>query len=323
VPRLSARRFSRWSRDVRRGVASTAYGEGVAYSYDVVTGIRGGASRAHRYESEDPLGPGAVLRIGGRDWLVDRVEPGAGGEPARAEARPARYRLHLRHPDGREEIGAFRRFRAGGPRLGHAFTTLEDGQPASWQVVDERLAEDESGQPYLALIAERDFAEVESLPDHELEHALELPDDEAETGLADRLARAGESHLSVELVALEPGEAPDWEEARRYVEALVLEEIEDDLLETCGVRPDHDPRDSWLGTVQERLRSDLELFRADIEGGHDQIEEWDYRDGRVFASVGNPDDESDPLSGHGWMCRLVDSGALGAAGFARIRKAFL
>jgi hypothetical protein len=75
--------------------------------------------------------------------------------------------------------------------------------------------------------------------------------------------------------------------------------------------------------VKERLRSDLERFRADIESDHDQIEQWSFREGRIFASVGSADDESDPDSGHGWMCRLVDSEALGAAGFDRVRKAEL
>ena len=87
--------------------------------------------------------------------------------------------------------------------------------------------------------------------------------------------------------------------------------------------PDRDPRDSWLDTVKDRLRSDLAAFRADVEGDHDDIEEWDFLDGRVFASVGSFDDESNPNSGHGWMCRLVDSGALAAAGFVRVRKSSL
>src|SRR5207244_11764882 len=117
--------------------------------------------------------------------------------------------------------------------------------------------------------------------------------------------------------------APDWAEAERYIDALVLEEIEDDLLELCGVRPDRDPRDTWLATVKERLRSDLERFRADVDGDHDEIEEWDFRRWRVLRSVGSLDDEADPDSGHGWMCRLVDSGALGAAGFERVREAEL
>jgi hypothetical protein len=56
---------------------------------------------------------------------------------------------------------------------------------------------------------------------------------------------------------------------------------------------------------------------------HDEIEEWEFRDGRVFASVGREEDEADPYSGHGWMCRLVDASALAAAGFERVRKAEL
>jgi hypothetical protein len=75
--------------------------------------------------------------------------------------------------------------------------------------------------------------------------------------------------------------------------------------------------------VRERLRSDLDRFRGDVEGDHDEIEEWSFRGGRIFASVGTEDDESDPDKGHGWMCRLVDSEALGAAGFERVRKAEL
>ena len=124
----------------------------------------------------------------------------------------------------------------------------------------------------------------------------------------------------MELAALDPGELPDWADARAYVDALLLEEIEDDLLELCGVDPDKDPRDTWLATVKERLLSDLERFSADIEGDHDEIEEWSFRGGRIFASVGSPDDEADPDKGHGWMCRLVDSGVLAAAGFERVRK---
>jgi hypothetical protein len=72
--------------------------------------------------------------------------------------------------------------------------------------------------------------------------------------------------------------------------------------------------------VKQRLREDLEALRNDIEGGHEEIEEWDFRGGRIFVSVGTYEEEFDPVSGHGWMCRLVDSGALGVAGFERVRK---
>ena len=60
---------------------------------------------------------------------------------------------------------------------------------------------------------------------------------------------------------------------------------------------------------------------TDIESDHDQIEEWDFRDGRVFASIGSFDDQANPDSGHGWLSRLVDSSASAAAGFSRVRKA--
>jgi hypothetical protein len=290
----------------------------VAVNYQLVHVNRSGKELAHPYTSEDALTPGDVVRAEGRDWLVERVDDG------RAHLKPARYRLRLRHPDGREELGAFRRYRPDAPRVGHTFSTIEDGQPVSWQVADERLARDDQGEPYLDLTAERDYGEDEEppgLPEHELEHAAAREEDREAAEAT--FARADEAGLFVELVALEPGEAPDWDEAARYIDALILEEIEDDLLEQCGVHPDRDPRDTWLDRVKERLRSDLERFRADIEGDHDRIEEWDFRDGRIFAAVGSFEDEADPDSGHGWMTRLVDVSALAAAGFARVRKAEL
>jgi hypothetical protein len=287
----------------------------VAFRYDVVAHSRAGRERVHPYVSDSPLEPGEVIRLTGRDWLIEETED------SRAIAKPARYRVVLRHPDGREEVGAFRRWRTDVPRLGHSFTTYEDGQLVAWEVRDERLAFDDQGEPFLELVAERDYGELEGdVPDHQLEHAVAREEDELPEGARVTLSRADEAGLAVELVALEPGEAPDWEEAERYIDALTLDLLEDDLIELCGVDPDRDPRETWLDKVKERLRSDLERFRADVEGDHDEIEEWDYRDGRIFASVGTTDDEADPDKGHGWMCRLVDAGVLTVAGFRRVRK---
>ena len=283
----------------------------MATTYEVVTVNRAGHEHRRPYTSESELSPGSVIRLNGRDWLVEQVEDD------RAVAEPARYRLTLKHPDGHEEVGAMRRYRPDAPRVGHMFTTGE----VSWQVVDERLEHDGEG-PYLQLLAERDFGEIEGLPNHELEHAEARRDELPEPAQA-TFARADDAGLEVELVALEPGEAPDWPEAEAYIDALILEEIEDDLLEQCGVDPDNDPRESWLDKVKERLRTDLERFRGDVEDDHDEIEEWDFRDGRIFASVGSYEDESNPDSGHGWLCRLTDVGALSAAGFQRVRRAQL
>jgi hypothetical protein len=189
-------------------------------------------------------------------------------------------------------------------------------------VVDEQLARDDDGEPFLDLVAERDYAEAEGeLPDHELEHALAARREEGlSSASAAALSQAAARGLDVELVALDPGEEPDWTESLRYIDSLIFEQIEDDLFEQCGVDVDNDRRETWLDTVKERLRSDLEAFRRDAESDHDQIEEWDFRGGRIFVTVGSYADEFDRDSGHGWMCRLLDSGALGIAGFARVRK---
>jgi hypothetical protein len=287
-----------------------------------VTCLSTGKERVHRYATEDPLVVGDIMRLGGRFWLVESIEePPSETEPPRALAKPARYRIQLRHPDDRTELGALRRIRPGSPRLGHALTTLEQGKPISWQVVGEELARDDAGEPFLDLLAERDYAEADGeLPDHELEHALAAREEEDLSPAAATLSEAAAQGFDVELVALEPGEEPDWSESLRYIDSLIFEQIEDDLFEQCGVDVDNDPQEAWLDTVKERLRSDVEAFRRDVEGEHDQVEEWDFRGGRIFMTVGSYEDEFNPNSGHGWMCRLADSGTLGIAGFARVRR---
>ena len=290
----------------------------MAERYELVHLSRSGREQAHPYTSEEPLEAGSIVHFEGRDWLVDAVE----GE--RVTLRQARYRLRLRHPDGHEELGALRRYRSDAPRAGHTFSTLEDGALASWTVVDEALARDEQGEPYLDLTAERDYSEQEdapTLPEHELEHAYAREDDTSSA--AATLARAETEGLYVELVALEPGEAPDWAAAEAFLDALGLEEIHDDLLVRSGVDPGRERESSWLGIVKDRLRADLEQFRANVESGQGDIEEWDFRDGRVFAAIGSYDDEANAKSGHGWMTRLYDAGILEAAGFTRVRKAEL
>jgi hypothetical protein len=297
------------------GAPRTEHGD---FHYEIVARTRAGKERVHRYASDEPLEVGAVLRLEGRHWLIESLD----GD--RATAKPARYRLELRHPDGNKELGAFRRFRPGSPGIGHALATIEDGQPVSWQVTDRRLARDDEGEPYLELVAERDYEELEEVLDHELEHAFAARDEEElPPGAAATFARAEAAGLSLELVALEPGEEPDWDEAERYIDALILDEIEDDLVELCGVVPDRDPRETWLQTVKDRLLEDLRQFRDDVEGDRDEIEGWSFRGGRIFATAGDPDDEANPDSGHGWMSRLVDSSALTAAGFQRVQKARL
>ncbi len=281
------------------------------FRYELAVRPRAAHEHTVPYVADHELREGDLIVVRGRRWLVGSAD----GQ--RASAEPARYRLVLRHPNGVEEAGAFRRFRGGGDEigLGHAFTTLDGGGPVSWAVDEIRFARDEDGAPYLELVAERDYAEVEELPDHELEHHGE-PDDSRAAAVLQRAEAAG---LQSELVTLDAGTVPDWDEAAAYLEALVLEELGDDLMELCGV-DFRRPRETWLGQAKERLREDLRAFRADIEGDHDEIEEWDVDGARVFASVGSWEDEAAPDKGHGWMSRLVDASVLGAAGFRRVRK---
>ena len=73
-----------------------------------------------------------------------------------------------------------------------------------------------------------------------------------------------------------------------------LATIEDDLIELCGVNPDHDPR----GTCREGQGAPPRgppPVPHDVECVHDEIEEWSFRGGRNFASVGSPDEEARPI----------------------------
>jgi hypothetical protein len=288
----------------------------LALSYEIVTHDRTGRERVHPYSSENALGPGSIVLLGGRYWLVERTDQ------AHVQTQPARYRLMLRHPDGRQEAGAFRRYRLDAPVPGHRLTTLDDGAPISWVVVEDRLAYDAAGEPFLELIAEHDSTEAESLPDHQLEHALDQ-DRDGTNPTAAALMRAESAGLAMELVGLEAGQAADWDGAESYLHSLILEEIEDDLFEQCGVDTRRDPHQTWLETVKGRLHDDLDSFRAGVEAGHGEIEEWDFRGGRIFAAVGRIDDDSIPLSAFGWICQLVDAGVLQAGGFKRVRKPLL
>jgi hypothetical protein len=288
----------------------------LAVSYEIVTHDRTGRERVHAHTGEDVLTPGSVVLIEGRYWLVDRIDQ------ARVRTRPARYRLTLRHPGGRQESGAFRRFRADAPIPGHQLTTLEDGAPISWVVVEQRLEYDAAGEPFLESIAERDYTERESLPDHQLEHALDQERNDG-SAIAAVLMGAEAAGLAIELVGLEEGQVADWDEARNYLSSLILEEIEDDLFDQCGVNTRRDPRETWLDTVKQRLGGDLDSFRASVEARGGEIEEWEFRGGRTFAAIGRFDDDSNPFTGYGWMCRLVDAGVLQAGGFKRVRKPLL
>jgi len=275
-------------------------------------------SRTEQFRSERPLGPGEVIDLRGRTWLVDRQEEG-NADGRRLVAFPARYRVVLQHEDGREEFGAVRRVGEGAPGLGHAFTTMLDGGPVTWQVIEQRLARDGDGQPLLELVAERDFSEVEGLPDHDLEHRRSRSEELSAAAEA-TLDRAASQGLLLELVGLDEGRAPDWEAAAHFIDSLIFEEVAEGLLELAGIRAGDLPPDRELELLKERLHEDLDRFRADVETDRDQIEEWDLHGLRIFASTGTWEDQFDPDHGHGWMVRLVDSGALGAAGFQRIRK---
>src|SRR3989442_1986623 len=92
--------------------------------YEVIAHTRAGTERIHPYASDEPLEPGQVLRLEGRYWLVESLEPD--GKPTRVLAKPARYRLRLHHPNRADELRAVRRYRPDRPPPRHTLTTAQD-----------------------------------------------------------------------------------------------------------------------------------------------------------------------------------------------------
>lgn len=293
----------------------------MAVRYEIRVVAPSGHEHRHELLRAEPLRPGDLVAFRDERWLVERIEEADAGDALRAIVVPARFRVVLRHPDGREEAGAVRPYHDGGLAVGDSLATEVDGEALSWQVVEQRLVPVEDGTAYLELVAERDYAEAEAPPELEGARPLGLEDVPAPPV---RLRRAASSAGPMsEIVALDAGEEPDWVGAESFVDALVIEEVSDELLENCGVDPARAPRERWLDTVKHRLGEDLARFRRDVELDHDQIEIWETGTRTFFASTGAWGDEADPDKGHGWLSRLVDSGALAGGGFERVREADL
>ena len=198
-------------------------------TYDVVVVHRTGKEHVHRYTTEEPLEPGDVVRLEGRHWLSSasratarRRSPRAIGcgfairTAARTSGRsaasdPTRRGSATRSPPSRTGArSAGRSSTAAGPRRERRAV------PRPRRGARLRRRRSDAARPRARA------------------HARPRSEDELPEGAEATLARAADEGLSVELVALEPGEEPDWEAAERFIDALVLEEIEDDLIEQCG-----------------------------------------------------------------------------------------
>src|SRR4051812_6206127 len=109
----------------------------MSFSYTLVIHDRADKTHSHPYTSSEPLVKGAVVLFGTRYWLVYEVSGTI------VEARAARYRLSLRHPDGDTDIGAVRRFRSDAPIVGHRLATVEEHKPVSWVVMQAVFSRDD------------------------------------------------------------------------------------------------------------------------------------------------------------------------------------
>ena len=184
-------------------------------TYEVVTSISREKERVRRYSSDDPLAPGERAPDGWPLLARSRASKGREARPGlpRVLAKPARYRLRLRHPDGHEELGAMRRLRSGSPDgwVTHSRRSRKDSRSAGrWST--SSLSATSAASRFSTYVAERDYAEAEgSSPTMSSSTRSTVRRRggcrRTPTRRSQRLPREG---LDVELVALDPGEEPDW-----------------------------------------------------------------------------------------------------------------
>ncbi len=229
-------------------IQDTEHGD---HHYELVHTSRTGTERVHPFATDEPLEPGSFVRYEGRYWLIERLDG------SRAIAKPGRYRLELRHPrrprrgrrlpplparraGDRPHVHHCRGRTAGelgGARTGGSLTTSRTSRTSS----SSRTATTRSST--------RTSPTTSSSTRSPAARSSELP-----ASVEEAFARAEREGLSAELVALDPGEEPDWTEAASSIDALILEEIEDDLIEQCGVDPRTDPRGELAPEDQRTAR---------------------------------------------------------------------
>jgi hypothetical protein len=124
-------------------------------TYEVLTRLPSGKERVQTYESDDPLSRRRVAAR--RSFLLVEHRGTTGGRGAACVREAARYRIRLRHPDDREELGAVRRIQPGRRGSVTHSLQLERGRPVSWRVVDEQLDATRAASRF-DLRAERDYA---------------------------------------------------------------------------------------------------------------------------------------------------------------------
>ena len=237
------------------------------------------------------------MTLDGRDWLVDAVEE---GDTARVVAKPARYRLRLRHPDGREELGAFRRMRAGQPAtrpLVHDARGRGSRQLGASSrrrsPTTSRTSRSSTSSPSATTARPRATCPTTS-------SSTRSPASADGSGRRQGVDRRGDALRACR--SSSPRSSRTRRRTGRRLAATSRPSVSTRSRTTCSscaasTRGD-DSEGTWLETVQARLRDDLESFSADVEGDHDEIEEWDFhRRPRLRLRGLGPDDEVRPRQG--------------------------
>src|SRR5919204_3200296 len=188
-------------------------------TYEFVHVNRLGHRLTHELVSDDTLEPGAIIRSEGRGWIVDRVED------SRVFLEPARYRLScatltaIWRPARSAASGPMRRALA--TRSARSSTTRRSA--GSWSRSVSRVtttASRSTSSPPTGTT--RSATSRRACPSTSWSTPLRVTTISARPRQG--LAEAAEAGLPVELVALEPEEAPDWDEGRRCIDALMIED---------------------------------------------------------------------------------------------------
>ena len=264
------------------------------------TSRRSGKERVHPYTSEEPLAPGDVVRYEGRDWLVERLDgtrvaaeagalPAAATAPRRARgarrvpALPARRspgRAHLQHARGRAAGELAGRRRAARRRDEHGEPVPRPDRRARLQRARGRAAACPSTSS-----STRSRARTTPRGGGRGAGARRGggPVRRARRARAGRGARLGRGR-GVHRRARARGDRgrPARALRRRTPTAIRARRGSTPSRSGCA------PISSGSG--------------HDVEGDHDEIEEWEFRDGRIFAAVGSFEERGGP----GQRTRLDD-----------------
>ena len=293
------------------------------YRYEVRVHKRGGRGARARVRVRGAPRPGDVIRVQGRYWLIQEVEPGGDEAPARALAsRLATGSAYVIRTAARSSAGS-----GGSGRTRRSSVTRSPPR---------RTASRSAGRSRTSVwrstpTASRTSSSSQSVTSRRLDE-LRITSWSTRSRRGPRRAFLQPPRPRLPERPKRASPSSSFRSSRASCRTGRARSASSRL--SCSTRS----RTISIEHVRDRHRQRSARYLARqgqraalsrISGAFERTSRGRTTRSRSGASgtaassrpSGSEDDESDPDSGHGWMCRLLDSEALGAAGFERVRKA--